>query len=312
VATPLRSAMRALAQSQHHVLSRGQARSLGAQRWHLDDCVAAGEWEWATARVLRLVGGRRSFEQRCMTAVLHVGGWLCGESVLALCEVPGYHRNTAIRVVVRRGTRYHQLEGAVISEVRSLPDHHLMLIDGIPSVTPTRAIYDLAARFDWEKVRRTIKNTWRRRWTSGALIHQMGPEWLGRGRPGTVAMRELLAVTDNDWRMPDTHLEDRLHSILEGAGFPPLKRQVNLGNDSRWIGRVDLKDPEFPLVAEADSDTFHFAPIDGDDDAVRDNAFGAGGVTVVRFTETEIWHQPQVCIERWRAARAKCQAERGP
>lgn len=244
-----------------------------------------------------------------MVAVLHTGGWLCGESTLALCEVPGYPRNAPLRVVVRRGTRCHQLDGVVISEVRSLPDHHLMRVNGIPSVTPTRAIYDLAARFDWEKVKRTIKNTWRRHWTSGALIHEMGPEWLGRGRPGTVAMRELLAVTENDWRMPDTHLEDRLASLLERVG-PRPKRQVNLGNDSRWIGRVDLKDPELPLIAEADSDTFHFEPIDGEDDAARDKAFGEAGLAVVRFTETEIWHQPQVVMDRWVEARRNCQANR--
>jgi very-short-patch-repair endonuclease len=306
----LRGALRALGRTQYHVISRATARQLGANRKKVDALIAAGEWEAITDRVLRLVGGAASFEQRCMIAVLHTGGVLDAETTLALCDVPGYSRTRPIRVVVPRGTRHHPLPGVVISEVRSLPDHHVMLINSIPSVTPTRAIYDLAARFEWEKVRRTIKNTWRRRWTSGALIHQMGPAWLGRGRPGTVAMRELLAVTENDWRMPDTHLEDRLRAILEEAGFPPLQRQVNLGNDSRWIGRVDLKDPELPLVAEADSDTFHFAPIDGEDDDARDKAFGESGLQVVRFTEDEIWHQRQVVVDRWRNERRKCQAER--
>jgi hypothetical protein len=312
VATEPRAEMRALARLQYHVIARNQARELGMNRWQIRDAIATGEWEWATPRVLRLAAGRRSYEQLCTTAVLHTGGALCGESTLALCRVPGYARRAPVRVVIRRGQTFHGCSGVVVSEVRSLPDHHLMLINGIRSVTPTRAIYDLAAGYHWEKVRRTLKNTWRRKWTSGGLIHQMGPEWLGQGRPGTVAMRELLAVTPVDYDLPDSNLEDRLCSILEEAGFPRPKRQVNLGNDSRWIGRVDVKDPELPLVAEVDSEMFHFEPIDGDDDAARDAAFGGAGLPVVRFTEHEVWHEPQVCIARWRAARAKCQSNRAP
>jgi hypothetical protein len=307
----LDAAFRALARDQYHVISRSQARRLGATRDQLAARVASGEWERATSRVLRLVGGTKSFEQLCMIAVLHTGGALCGESTLALCKVPGYARRAPIRVVIRRGQVFHGCDGVVVSQVRSLPDHHLVTINGIPSVTPTRAIYDLAARFHWEKVRRTLRNTWRRKHTSGGLIHQMGPEWLGRGRPGTVAMRELLAVTPADYDLPDSNLEDRLCSILEDAGFPRPIRQANLGNDSRWIGRVDVRDPELPLIGEADSETFHFAPIDGDDDAARDEAFGEAGFSVARFTEHEIWHDPQVVIARWREARAKCQRNRG-
>ena len=268
--------------------------------------VASGEWEWASSRVLRLVGGTRSFEQLCMIAVLHTGGAVCGESTLALCKVPGFARCGPIHVAILRGRPTHRFAGGVLHEVRSLPDHHLMAINGIRSVTPTRAIYDLAAHHDWRKVKRTLKNTWRRKWTSGGLLHQMGPEWLGRGRPGTVAMRELLAVTPVDYELPDSNLEDRLCSILEDAGFPRPQRQANLGNDSRWIGRVDVKDPELALIGEADSEMFHFAPIDGDDDAARDKAFGEAGFDVVRFTEHEIWHEPAVVVARWREARAKC------
>lgn len=312
MATELRAEMRALARSQHHVIARTQAHQLGMSRWQLRDAVATGEWEWATSRVLRLVAANRSFEQLCMIAVLHTRGALCGETTLALCGVPGWPRRAPIRVVVRRGQPRYACPDVVITEVRSLPDHHLLLINGIRSVTPTRAIYDLAARHHWEKVHRALKNTWRRKWTSGGLIHQMGPEWLGRGRAGTVAMRHLLDITPVDYALPDSNLEDRACSIIEDAGFPRPKRQVNMGNDSRFIGRVDIKDPELPVSGEVDSEMFHFAPIDGDDDANRDDDFDGAKVIVVRFKEAEIWHEPQVCIERWRAARAKCQANRAP
>jgi very-short-patch-repair endonuclease len=299
------SALRALARAQYHVVSRKQARDAGLDRWQIDGAVASGEWEWATPRVLRLVGGRASYEQLCMIAVLHTAGVLGAESTLALCEIPGFARSAPIHIVIRRNERIHRIDGVVISQVRSLPDHHVMAINGIPSVTPTRAIYDLAAHHHWAKVQRVLKNTWRRKFTSGGLIHRMGPEWLKRGRPGTVAMRELLAITPVDYDLPDSNLEDRFFSILEDAGFPRLKRQVNMGDDSRWIGRVDGKDPELPLIGEVDSEMFHFAPIDGDDDAARDDAFEEAGSKVIRFTEHEVWHAPAVVVARWRAARAE-------
>ncbi len=237
-----------------------------------------------------------------MIAVLDTGGVLSGESTLALCGIPGFAQKGPIHIALGRSAARHS-DVAVIHQFRSLPQHHLMTINRIASVSPTRALYDIAAHHDWRKVQRALKNTWRRRFTSGGLVHRMGPEWCRRGRPGTVAMRELLAVTPADYDLPDTNLEDRLFSTLEDAGFPRLKRQRNLGDDSRWIGRVDGKDPELPLVAEADSEMFHFAPIDGDDDAAREKAFGEVGIEVVRFTEHEIWHEPDVVVERWRQAR---------
>jgi hypothetical protein len=199
---------------------------------------------------------------------------------------------------------WHDTDRATVHEIRFLPDHHLMLVNGVRSVTPTRAIYDLAAHdLPWPKVQRALKSAWRKKLTSGGLVHQMAPQWLKRGRGGTVAMRELLALTEADYSVPNTALEDRFFSILEDAGFPPLKRELNLGDDSRWIGRVDGKDPELPLIAEVDSEAFHFAPIDGDEDALRDEAFGSAGMKVVRFTEWEVWHEPRVVVARWRDAR---------
>ncbi|MBA3653734.1 MAG: hypothetical protein H0W70_06010, partial [Actinobacteria bacterium] len=297
--------MRALARKQHHVLSRAQARSCGADWRQITARVSSGEWEWVTHRVLRLVGGRRSYEQLCMIAVLHTGGVLCGETTLALCDLPGYPRKSRVHIAIDRGQRNYALDFVRIHELRSLPPHHTMRINGVPSVTPTRAIYDLAARYPWLKVHRTIKNAWRRKLTSGGVIHRMGPEWLRRGRAGTKAMRHVLAITPIDFDLPDSNLEDRFFSILENAGLPRLKRQSNLGDDSRWIGRVDGKDPELPLIGEVDSEMFHFAPIDGEDDEARDAAFGEAGLKVVRFTEHEIWHEPDVVIARWRAARAE-------
>ena len=311
--TQLDSALRALAAVQYHVVSRAQARrTLGANYRKLDRRVRAGDWEWVTPRVLRLVGTRTSFHQLCMIAVLHTGGVICGVTTLALCEIAGFGRRTPIHIAVGRDGARGVPDWIQVHQTRFLPAHHTMKINGVPSVTPTRALYDIAHDHDWERVKRALRNAWRKKLTSGAHLHYMGPEWFKRGRTGTVAMRHLLTVTPDEYKVPNTNLEDRLFSILEDAGFPRLKREVDMGSDSRWIGRVDGKDPELPLVAEVDSETFHFEPIDGDNDAARDEAFGQVGVEVVRFTEHEVWHEPRVVVERWREARDRIRRANPP
>jgi very-short-patch-repair endonuclease len=57
--------LRAVAERQHSVIARRQARALGATSEHLRRRVESPDWESLTSRVLRLVGAQRTFRQRC-------------------------------------------------------------------------------------------------------------------------------------------------------------------------------------------------------------------------------------------------------
>ena len=261
-------------------------------------------------RVICVSGSRVTFKTRCMAAALDVGGVICGETALALFGVPGFRRSGPLRVARLRGGTRRPSRLATIHEVKLLPDHHCLRIDAIPSVTPTRALFDAAARLHIQRVQQGLNSAWRMRLTSGRAVHQMGVEWPKRGRTGSAAMRLLLAVTPIDYVVTASNLEDRFLSILADGDFPAPTKQVDLGNDAAWIGRVDFYDPEFPLIAEVNSDTFHTAPLDVEADKARYEQLTAAGFHVEPFTEHEIWHEPATVRLRWREARANLRAKR--
>jgi hypothetical protein len=311
--TDLDRRLREFARGQHYVIARAQARTLGAHRDQLAVLIALGLWEEVTSRVLRRTGTRRTFMQRCMIAVLDTGGVICGETALALWKVPGFARRAPITVARLRGTsdRPTTLPWVRIHEVRVLPPDQCLRLDGIPIVSPARAIYDIAYRHHPEKVKRALTNAWSMRLASGKRIHDVGKTWLKQGRAGTTAMRELLKIRPIDYRPPASNLELRFLDILERAGEPLPDVQIDLGDEVSWIGRVDSRCADMPLAIEIQSDRYHVAPLDVEADARRIAALRAAGFEVLPLTEHEVWHDQAQVLRKWREARANCQVKRG-
>jgi hypothetical protein len=312
--TDLDRRLREFAAKQHDVISRKQTRDLGVYRRQLRALVALGLWEEVTHRVLRRSGSRRTFMQRCMIAVLDTGGIICGETALALWKVPGFARRAPIRVARLRGASNGgtTLRWVRIAEVRVLPPDQCMRLDGIPIVSPARAVYDIAYWHNWEKVKRALTNAWSMRLTSGKRVHDIGKTWLKRGRAGTVAMRELLKVRAIDYRPPASNLELRFVDILQRNGEHMPDPQVDLGDEVGWIGRVDFRCKDMPLAIEIQSDRYHVAPLDAAADAERMAKLRAAGFDVLELTEHEVWHDQAEVLRKYREARANCQVKRTP
>jgi len=312
--TDLDRRLRELAAKQHDVLTREQARNLGANRRQLRVLIALGLWELATPRVLRRSGSRRTFMQRCMIAALDVGGVICGETALALWRIPGFARRAPIRVmrVRNRVNRPTSLPGVIIHEVRVLPPDQCLRLDEIPIVSPSRAIYDIAYRHNFEKVKRALTNGWGMGLITGKRIHDVGKTWLKRGRAGTVAMRELLKIRPIDYVPPQSNLALRFLDIVERAGEPVPRVEVNLGDEVAWIGRVDCLCDDMPLVTEIQSDRYHVAPLDREADKARMRKLRRAGFDVLEISEHEVWHDQVEVVRKYREARAICRAKRTP
>jgi hypothetical protein len=312
--TDLDRRLREFAGRQHHVISREQARKLGAHHRQLAVLITLGLWERATPRVLRRAGTRQTFFQRCMIAALDVGGVICGETALALWRVPGFARRAPIRVMrIRNGTqRPTKLAGVIIHEVRVLPADHCLRLDGIPIVSPSRAIYDIAYRHNFEKVKRALTNGWGMGLITGKRIHDIGKTWLKRGRAGTVAMRELLKIRPIDYVAPQSNLALRFLDILERNGERVPRVEVNVGDEVAWIGRVDCLSDDMPLVIEIQSDRYHVAPLDQEADKQRVAKLRRAGFGVLELDEHEVWHDQAEVLRKYREARRNCRASRVP
>ena len=169
------------------------------------------------------------------------------------------------------------------------------------------ALFDLANDGETHhlKLERTFNNAWGRGLTSGQLLVQVADEWCERGRRGSAFIHEYLERHPISWQPPASNLEDRFRRIIAEAGMPEPRRQINLGDQTSWIGRVDFLDPEVPLVGEVDSDLFHVAALDAESDEEREERLEAAGFEVERFKEFDVWHDKQSVIARWRDARRR-------
>ena len=123
-----------------------------------------------------------------------------------------------------------------------------------------------------------------------------------------VAIRTMLDRCGPGYVPPESNLEARLIDLIDAAGIPRPLRQKDLGDNVRWLGRVDLYWSQWLLVVEVDSDRYHGALSDREDDAKRQRALAAAGYTVVRVTEFELWHRRDQVIDRLRSAVAAARA----
>lgn len=135
-------------------------------------------------------------------------------------------------------------------------------VPGIPVVTPIRALFDVAGSLQPAKLERALDNAWSRRLTTSALLRRTLDELGRRGRPGIAVPRELAEARPPDHRAPESNSEARVSDVLRRAGRRPLRRQVDAGNPTNWVGRFDLPDDTLPLVVEVQRELFHGSQLD--------------------------------------------------
>jgi very-short-patch-repair endonuclease len=205
------------------------------------------------------------------------------------CEVSRLH-----------GRDYEPAELGRVHHPRSLPPHHVTVVDGIPVTTPARTLFDLAGVLTPHRTERALDNALAMSPALLPALHRMLPELARRGRTGITLMRELLADRPVGAVVPASGLEARVVRLLDQAGIR-TRRQVDLGGDD-WIGRVDLVVVGTNLVIEVDSARFHTSRLDRLRDERRDADLATAGYQVLRITEDEAWHAPDKVVRQVRSA----------
>lgn len=177
------------------------------------------------------------------------------------------------------------------------------LLDGVPVVRPALLVLQLAPLVGAHRLGLIFDGLWSRRLLSAPSVRRELEPVLGRGRPGTAALRLVLDERPDDYVPPASNLESRFRQILRDFDLPPMRRQVDLGDEERWCGRVDFRAEDLSLVIEVDSGRFHDALTDQAADAARQKALERAGFLVRRVPEHDIWHRPAQVAARVRAAR---------
>jgi very-short-patch-repair endonuclease len=307
--------LRPLAARQLGLVTVEQAMAVGATSDVLRRMVDGRRWERATPRILRLLGTPTSLEQRALASVLDAGhgGALSHSSSLAHWGVAG-NRLRPFHVTRTRDRANRPGRLATVHEPLVLPEHHVVELDGIRVTVPARALIEVAgmrrrgAELPWwvDRIARMVDTAWAQRLVSGASLRAMVDELSERGRPGLRVMRQVLAERGEGYVPPASGLEARVAQILARAGLGSMRRQVDLGDQHRWIGRVDFVDePPSRVVLEVQSERFHSSLIDRQLDGERRKRLARAGYEVVEVTDVDVWHRPHVVVEAVTEARRR-------
>ncbi|QYG94139.1 DUF559 domain-containing protein [Iamia sp. SCSIO 61187] len=292
-----------MSEQNHGLLGRREALAAGvsAEAWR--NLTNRGDWVALSPRVVRRSGAPRTPIQRALAGVLDVGppAFVTETSSAAMWGVPG-HRIEPVRVMVLRGVNETATDLAIIHRPTHLPDPFAAVIDGVPVVRPSLMVLQLAARMPPERLKAVVDRLWSRRLLSGPSLRRELEPVLGRGRAGSAAIRQLLASFPEGYVPPASGLESRFASLVAHADLGRFRRQVDLGDDESWSGRVDFVAEAWPLVVEVQSELYHASLTDQDADDRRRRRLRAAGFTVVEVWDTEVWHRPAAVVERVRRA----------
>lgn len=278
------------AQQQHGVITWDQALESRLTPAQIRRLVDSGRWIAVAKGVYRVAGAPCTWEQRLIALALAAGPDAAAShrAAAALLQIWGFRRDI-VEVTTPRPRRHrcHQQLG-VVHRWRPFPAHHLTVIDGITTTRVARTLVDLAGIIHPGRTERAVDNCLSAKIVSFHHLRGVFYELACRGRAGTACMRKILEDRGPEFIPPASELERAFFAILDAAGLPRPVRQLDVGDEEGWIGRVDLAYPEYKVIVEIDSDRHHTSKLDRETDAKRDHRLAAAAWHVVRVTEDDL------------------------
>jgi hypothetical protein len=156
-------------------------------------------------------------------------------------------------------------------------------VHGIPLLSPTRTIIDLAAVVDAAKLEAAIQSALRDGGTSEGFMFRRIGELHSSGRYGIPALLALLEGHELR-RGGLTWLEREVRHLIAAAGLPAPAVQVVLGKRDRRLIRVDFWFPGTKVVLEALGYRWHRSTAQMEADARRLNRLQLDGFVVLQVT----------------------------
>jgi very-short-patch-repair endonuclease len=283
---------------QHGFITRTDAYCAGLSKKALRHRVARGEWVPHGPRMLLRSGTPWTRASPLMRAVLDAGpgAVISHTTAAAWWGLPGFD---LLRIHITRPRGMTSAPAAFaghLHEVLTLSTDQVTVLDGVPIVRPERAIFELCATAHPLRAERALDTGWAKSLYSGDSLRRIHKELAKSGRGGTVLLRELLKARPPGWIPPASNLEARFGTITREALLGEWRRQVDLGDDTHWCGRVDFLSTKWPLVVEVQSERYHAALSDQLHDAARKRGLEDAGLVVVEVWDTQVWHRKHEVI----------------
>jgi hypothetical protein len=284
-----------LAARQHGAIARWQALALGVTPDQLKTELRAGRLRRSLHRVYVVAGAPDTWLRRVMIHVLAAGPGAAASlwTAAALLGIPGFKRSRI--AVTRPWKRSRKSRPPWLHESTYLPAEHIIVIEGIPCVRLDRTLFDLCAVLWNQRAVRTLKTALSRGMTTYGRLERTFFQTARRGRKGSALMRAFLDNYDEK-AVTESELEDMVEAVLDDANITGFRRQVNLGNDEKFIGRRDWKHDTAPVVIEAHSGEFHTDWAVQVEDYYKSLESSAIGVHTIPVTFRILVEHPEVFV----------------
>lgn len=287
-----------LADRQHGAFSKAQARGAGLTEAAIQHRLRAGRWELLGPGVYRLPGAPRTWEQRLMAATLAAGPGAVAShrSAAALLGIPGFSQVGRLELTTPRDRRRRRTD-TTVHRALVLPATHIGVVKGVPCTRPARTLVDLAGVVPAGRTERAVDNCLASGLVTVRALHVMTSELARRGRPGIAIMRRLVDERGEGYVAPASELEARFLALLRSADLREPVRQLDVGDDAGWAGRVDSAYADLRLLIELDSRRHHLSKLDFEADRARDNRWVAAGWRPLRFTWRDVTTRQSYLID---------------
>ncbi len=220
--------------------------------------------------------------------------WATGVTAAALHQFDGYSLKPPFHVLVLRNRFVHRVGHTIHSTTLLDPlDRESML--GVPVISPSRALLQLAATEPIERVTAALDGAIRDGLTTDDFLHRRLASWRASGRNG---VRPLIAAIDGFEITRGGHswLEREFLRLIAAAGLPRPDTQAVLGRRGDKLIRVDVRFPGTNLVVELLGYQWHRSKAHLASDVTRLNRLQFDGFVVAQFTYPQVVEQPDMVV----------------
>ena len=174
-----------------------------------------------------------------------------------------------------------RIPGVIIHGERELERE---MVNGVPCTTVTQTLLDLAATESPRLVLRSLAQLDYERKLNGDAVRAV----CGRGRLGSAALLEALDTYIPQLARTKSELEDEYLFVCQRFGIPLPEVNVHVHG-----GEVDCFWRELGLVVELDGGRNHSTGPQRHRDQRKALELRANGLTVVRYSEDQVFKSPQ-------------------
>lgn len=176
---------------------------------------------------------------------------------------------------------------------RELPPDEWMLLQGIPTTTVSRTLFDLVLLLPARRYARVLREAEVRGLGDRTSLTDLLARYPGRRGAGRI--RAAMERQTPGATFVPSELEGRFLSLTAAAGFPMPAQHYGIALRGDWL-EVDFAWPELQVVVELDGRRFHDTPAAFERDRERDRKLQAAGWRVIRITWRQLHDEPASVI----------------